>query len=149
MTFRLENNQSRKISYLTEFDETPRFWCPRVARVAWIDFSSRTIELQQSECRENLPPLFLSLFSISLYPFFFYFSPSSTKFPLLVCSYPISIFSFSHFSPISIFLHFLFYFIFFLLSLYLILIHPPNLSTSGETSPHFPPCHLSFSYFFS
>ena len=28
------NNTSRKILYLMKFDETPRFWCPRVALVA-------------------------------------------------------------------------------------------------------------------
>ena len=130
MIFRLENNSNRKISYLTKFDETPRFWYPHVARVAWIEFSSRTIELQPSECRKNLPLLFLSPFSISLYPFFFSFSPSSTEFPLLVCSYPISIFSFSYF----FFSHFsfpsfslFFHFFSLILSFYLILIHPPNL----------------------
>ena len=36
-----------------EFEKTPRFWHPRVARDAWIDFSSRTVELRPSECREN------------------------------------------------------------------------------------------------
>ena len=96
-----------------EFDKTPRFWYPCVARVAWIDFSSRTVELRSSEYRENLPHLFLSLFDFfffslvcfpSLFLFFFSFSPPSIEFPP---SWFVPIlFPFSHFSPISLFLHF-------------------------------------------
>ena len=113
MAFRLENNSSRKIPYLTEFDETPRFWYPCVAHVAWIDFSSRTVEFRPSECRENFPPLFLSPLFLFLSFFLFFFSPFHRIPPILVCSYPISIFSFSHFSPISLFLNFRFAFLFF------------------------------------
>ena len=83
------------------------------------------------------PSLYPISFS-SLFPFFFSFSPPSTEFPL---SWFVPIlFPFSHF---LIFLPFLFSFIFsflsfffsFLLYLYLILIHPPNLSTSGGNFP--------------
>ena len=63
-----------------EFDETPRFWYPRVALDAWIEFSSRTVELRPLECQENLIFLSLSLslsvmFSSSpfLLPFLFHF----------------------------------------------------------------------------
>ena len=122
-----------------EFDKTPRFWYPCVARVAWIDFSSRTVELRSSEYRENLPHLFLSLFDFfffslvcfpSLFLFFFSFSPPSIEFP--PSWFVLILFPFSHF---LIFLPFLFSFIFFLLSFYLILIHPPNFSISGGNFP--------------
>ena len=121
---------SRKIPYLTDFDKTPKFWYPRVARVAWIDFSSRTVELRLSECRENLPLLFLSPFSLSLSLsirflfllfcllsfslslYLFFFSPS-TELPL---SWFVPIlFPFSNF---LIFLPFLFSFIFSFLSFF-------------------------------
>ena len=36
-----------------EFEKTPRFWHSHVARDAWIDFSSRAVELRPSERREN------------------------------------------------------------------------------------------------
>ena len=52
-----------------EFDETPRFWYPRIAHDAWIDFSSQTVELRPLERWENLP----FCFSIS-FPFNFLFS---------------------------------------------------------------------------
>ena len=83
----------------------------------------------------------------SFFPILFSFSLSSTEFPL---SWFVPIlFPFSHF--LIFFLPFIFSFIFyflslffsFLLSFYLILIHPPKLSTSD-----FPLCHLSLSYFF-
>ena len=113
-----------KIPYLTEFDQTPRFWYSRVARVAWIDFSSRTIELRPSERWENL--LSLSLRSFSFYPFslvyfpplFLFFIPPnsllSTFFAPIITSLfhflLTSTFSFSfnfYFLPFSLFSSFL------------------------------------------
>ena len=35
----MQNNPSRKILYLMEFDETPMFWYPRLACDAWINFA--------------------------------------------------------------------------------------------------------------
>ena len=69
-----------------EFDETPKFWYPRVGLVAWTDFTSRTVRIRPSERRKNLHFLFspflplLPLFSFS----FFYpicLSPLSFCFP--------------------------------------------------------------------
>ena len=40
MAFRLKIFQVGKIPYLVEFDKTPRFWYPRVARDAWINLVS-------------------------------------------------------------------------------------------------------------
>ena len=134
-----------------EFDETPRFWYPRVARVAWIDFSSQTIELRQSKCRENLPFSFLP-FSSSLSRFSF--SPPRILihrfFFSLVCSYP----PFILFIFIFLFLFFFIFILSFLLisfSLFLLFgfsfflfLYPLN-SPSGEASspplyshPHMP-----------
>ena len=97
MTFRLENNSRRKISYLTEFDETSRFWYPHVTRVAWIDFSSWTVELRPSKYRENLSFCFSFPFlSLSPYPF------ASSLLSLLF----IFLLSFHFFSFIFYFLHF-------------------------------------------
>ena len=160
MSFRLEYNQSRKIPYLTEFDGTPRFWYPRVAYIVWIDFSSWTVELRPSQCRENLffflslflyvcffLSFILCLFSSSLsfiYPLeflAFHFVCSYYHFP---CSFTPSIFSFS----------FIFYFLHFsLFSSFLISCHflLSRLIKVGETSPHFPHMPLvfftQFSYF--
>ena len=39
--------------YLVEFDETPRFWYPRVARDAWINFVSWSDQFLQSERRRS------------------------------------------------------------------------------------------------
>ena len=78
--FSARNNQSRKISYLLEFDETPRFWYPCVALVAWIDFNSWTVEIRPSKYLKNLPLLFfpfLPLFSSIR----FFLSPLSSFFP--------------------------------------------------------------------
>ena len=122
MTFRLKNNPSRKIPYPVEFDETLRFWYPRVACDAWIDFSSRTVEIRPSEYRENLHScfslstrfhLFLScwpfpfLFFLGFYFSLFYLS---IKFPFFsFCSHPhLFIFSFSLFFIFS-FLSFFFF----------------------------------------
>ena len=57
-----------------EFDKTPRFWYPCVALDAWIDFSSRTVDLRPSECRENLH-FFLSPLSLFIYIRFIFFRP--------------------------------------------------------------------------
>ena len=83
MAFRLENNQSRKIPYLMEFDETQRFWYPRVARDAWINFSSRTVEFRLSKSRENPHFLSLSFFLFLLPCLFFFSSPRFPSFPSL------------------------------------------------------------------
>ena len=69
--FLAKNDQSRKILYLVEFDETPRFWYPSVALNTWIDFSSRTVWYRPSECRKN----FSFCFSLSLYLIYFLSSP--------------------------------------------------------------------------
>ena len=37
--------------YLVEFDETPIFWYPRVARDAWINFASCSDQFRRSESR--------------------------------------------------------------------------------------------------
>ena len=135
--FHAKDIPSRKISYLVEFDETPRFWYPHVACDAWIDFSSWTVELQPSEYRENLhffslshfslslsirslplpPSFFSSLSSISSYPPelpFFFFVCSSHHFLfiflfLLFLSFFFLSFIFS-FISLSLFLHFIFFF---------------------------------------
>ena len=121
-----------------EFDETQRVWYPRVARDAWIDFSSQIVELRPSEHRENLFFFSLPFLSLSLcllphcpiFPLlvFLSFPPFSLLFLfsfglilshrivsfLFVCSLLIFlIFSFSHFPSFSLlflFLHFLFSF---------------------------------------
>ena len=157
-----KNNQSRKIPYLANFDETPRFWYPHVARDAWIDFNTRTVEIRSLEYQKN--PLFcVSLFSLSLsirfffffpvcfpYPSFFSFSfsfspPLSTKFSSFLLFSPTSIshlliFSSLSFSSLYLFLHFLFS------PLILFDRHPhrPNLSQKwGKLPPTFPlaTCH--------
>ena len=140
-----------------EFDETPRFWYPRIALDAWIDFSSRTIELRPSECQENLifcfSLPFLSLF-ISLSPSllfssppFFLFFPFSLSyppnFPSLVCSpsYFFFIFHFLFFLFSLIFsslsFSLIFSFIFSFLSLFFIIINRmvPEWSKSGGNFP--------------
>ena len=131
--FYAKNIPSRKISYLVEFDETPRFWYPRVARDAWIDFSSQTVELLPLERRENLSFCFSLLsFSFSIRFFFLslllasylFFSVGFSPFlpypthPLFVCSpfpFPFHflfslIFSYLSFSLLFLFLHFVFSF---------------------------------------
>ena len=165
MAFRLENNPSRKIPYLLEFDETPRFWYSRVALVTWIDFNSRTVEVRPLERREKLHFLFSPLSSLSLSVFFLslsflllllflfifsflsplYIHRTSFLFALLLISFSFSIFSFlSFFSSLSFSL--LFSFIFSFLSLFHY--HQPNGPKVGETSPHFPPLALVISMFF-
>ena len=133
MAFRLKNNASRKIPYFLEFCETPRFWYPHVALVAWIDFNSRTVKVQPSERREKLPFLFSALSSLSLSirflslpllfasPLIFFFFPFSPSYPLnILFVYSPSHFLTPYFSlSFSLYLHFLFSFIFsFLFSLF-------------------------------
>ena len=134
-----------------EFDKTLRFWYPRVARVTWIDFSSRTVELQPSECLENLHFSFLYSLSLSLFASlmfdFFFLSFSFLAFLLfpflflfsygLILSHGNCLFCFVpiHFFSIFLFLFFFSIFFSFLLSFYLILIHPLNLSKSGGNFP--------------
>ena len=144
-----------------EFDEIPRFWYSHIACDAWIDFSSRTIELRQSERRENLlffyslslslsVCFFLSLLScfLSLFPplHFLYLLNSFTH----VCSHLIFSFSLFFFR-----FSFIFLFSFFFSSLtFLFLLFDffqPNLSKWGKLPPTFllATCHLHvFSGFF-
>ena len=42
-----------KIPYLMEFDEPPRFWCPRLALVAYINFAFSSDENLQSDFRRS------------------------------------------------------------------------------------------------
>ena len=110
-----------------EFDETPKFWYPRIGRDAWINFSSLTVELRSSECRENLFFFFslsLSLrLLLSLSSLLFSFLLSSSSFYLSIeflhsCLLP------------SLFLNFSFFF-------------STEFIKVGETSLHFPLSHLS------
>ena len=132
-----------------EFDETPRFWYPRIALDVWINFSSSTVELRSSECRENLHFCFsLSIRFIFFppsvcFPSFFFLLPYPLNFPLFVCSHPISFFSFlsfSHFffSSLSFPSFSIFYFLF------LIWIASIKWSKSGGNFPplsSIPTCH--------
>ena len=118
-----------------EFDENPRFWYPRVALNALINFSSRTVELQPSECRKNLPFCFsLPFLSLSPYPFasfspvyfpplLLFFIPRIPCFPLclLLLSLPFFIFSLL---PFSLFLSFFLFFLFLFSSFFSFLILP-------------------------
>ena len=139
-----------------EFDETPRFWYPRVARDELIDFYSWTIEIRPLECQENLH-FFLSLYPILLslslslvcsllyfFPFlFFSFFPYPPALPYLVCSILISF----HLFPFSLFsLSILFIFLFSPHFIFWITI--TRMDQVGETSPHFPPWPLVITMFF-
>ena len=145
-----------------EFDETQRFWYPRVALNAWTDFAFCSDENLQSGFRKSqreVKPLFVSL-SLSLlfifffsFPFCFFFFPffSFLAFFLIdinrtpfVCS-PSHFVFFFHF-PFSLLLfHFLFSFSFSLFLFY----HSTDFIKVGETSPHFPlPCHMSSPQFY-
>ena len=145
MTFRLKIIQVGKFPYLVEFDETPRFWYPRVAHDAWIDFNTQTVEIRPSERRKIsffslffpfLPPfLFSYVFSLSLsllaelIPLgnFLPFSSSPPYLPLV---------SLSHFLFISFLSSYWFSFFLFFLFSFLVLI-PPNLSFVCSHSHNF------------
>ena len=69
--------QVGKDLYLVEFDETPRFWCPRVALVAWINFAfsldenlrsnfHRSEKETKKEIKKKENPLNVSLSMLSL-----------------------------------------------------------------------------------
>ena len=142
-----------------EFDENPRFWYPRVALNALINFSSRTVELQPSECRKNLPfcfslslpiRLLLSLLFIFLLSCFS-LSPEFLAFHF-VCSYYHFPFSSSPYFHFLFFFHFFFSSFFFslpfsLFSSFLIFFYflLSGLIKMGETFPHFP--HMSLVFF--
>ena len=132
-----------KILYLVELNKTSRFWYPRVALDAWIDFSSRTAELRLSECWENLHfCFFLSLYPISFPPPLLFCFPLP-HFSFLIhqtyfsfCLFPHLIFSFfSYFSQFPFF-HLLLYLFFFIFSfLHLIWIASTEWSKSGGNFP--------------
>ena len=158
-----------KIPYLTEFDETPRFWYPHVTRDAWIDFYSRTVEIRPSECKENLPFCFslpflsLSLSDSSLSPLFplpsFSFSFSFLFFSFSFLIHPQFLILFVPSSSLFISFHFLFFSfssfshssfslfsIFFLHFLFWISI--TRMDQVGEAYPHFPSWPLVITIFF-
>ena len=140
-----------------EFEETQRFWYTHVARNAWIDFSSWTVELRFLERRENLIlcfSLYLSFF-LSLISLFFFFSYSPllpTEPPSFVCSQLIfSFIIFLLFLSFSLFLHFLLSFpSFSLFSSFLIPFDFPSteLIKVGKLPPTFLTCHMSSLCFF-
>ena len=79
-----------KIPYLVEFDETPRFWYPRVTLVAWIDFAFYSDKNLRSDFhRLKKKRRKKKSFSVSLHshalpsPFLFFY-----------LTFPISFFSF-------------------------------------------------------
>ena len=119
-----------------EFDETPRFWYPHVARDVWIDFYSWTVEIRPSEGRENLP----FCFSFSLYPIL----PSFLSFSFLsflLHSHFLLLFVPSSFLFISfqfLFSHFLLFLSFFFLFLFLHFLFWITISY-GSSGGNFPP----------
>ena len=145
MAFRLEIIQVGKIPYLTKIDKTPRFWYPCVARDAWIDFYSRTVEIRPLECRENLHFLFLSLsilfFSLSLLLFlFFSFLPFLIHPHFLLLLIPSSsLFISFHF----LFSHFLFSSFFYFLLILFFELPSPIWIKWGKLPPTFLLGHLS------
>ena len=126
-----------------EFEETPRFWYPRVALDAWIDFSSQTVKLRPSVCWENLPLCFslhfLSL-SLSLYPISFLSSPCLLPF-LFFFSLSLSneLPPFCLLTPYFLFLSFFYFLIsffsFLFSSIFLIWIASTEWSKSGGNFP--------------
>ena len=74
MTLSQRLTQVEKDPYLVEFDETPRFWCPRVALVVWINFSfspnknlrSNFHRYEKETKKEKKNPLNVSLSTLSL-----------------------------------------------------------------------------------
>ena len=139
-----------------EFDETPIFWYPCIALVAWIDFNSCIVEIRSSERRENLPFLFSPFLPFVFLPLYLPF--------LLVFSIHHFIFNFIFllsFLSFSLFFIFLFSSLSFPPSPFCLdfspfLPYPPN-CPSGETChPFLPLPHvittifldfLFFSYF--
>ena len=98
-----------------EFDGTPRFWYPRIAFIAWIDFPEKTNSSNFVDLREKIESLSLSTLS----SIFFHSHPFTADFlPFL----PLFVTSLSHFhffsnlsfrifsSLISFFFLFLFHF---------------------------------------
>ena len=149
-----------------EFDETPRFWYPHVARDVWIYFSSERVELRLSEHREiffffslSFPFLSLSfsLFASPMSDFFLSFSfLAFLLFPFyflsfLVLSYPTEFSPLSHF--FFSFLSFSHSFLFLILFLFSFGLHQPNGPKSGKLPPpsSFATCHspifLNFFHF--
>ena len=153
MTFRIKIILG-KFSTSWSLTKIQDFGTPRVARDAWIDFTTQIVELRPSEHKKNSP--------------FSSFSPSSIRFPLLLsyllpfgCSHIIFsfllfllflssfIFSF-HFSLLDPhqpnFPSFFFSLIFSSISFssfspfyFSFGLHQPNGPKVGESSPHFPP----------
>ena len=114
-----------------EFDETSRFWYPRVARDEWINFSSRTVEFRPSKSRENP---FFCFFILSLsFSIRFLISPLFASLPLFLLFSPFLSFPYpphfllSLFVPISFFFSFsIFLFsLIFLISFFFLFLFPP------------------------
>ena len=132
-----------------KFEETPKFWYPRISCNVWFDFSPRTVELQSSECQEISLYVSLSL-SVFLSLLFFFLFPSIIHRTPFICLPPTH-FLISPFSLISLFLRFLLSFpSFSLFSSFLIPFDFPStkLIKVGETSPHFPHMPHVISMFF-
>ena len=96
-----------------EFNETPRFWYPRVARDDWINFNTRTVEFRQLERLKKFLFFFLLFSPSSFLPLlsgFLSFShvciPSFSFFFLSISPFLIHQTSLLFFAPIS-FSHFL------------------------------------------
>ena len=140
-----------KIPYLLEFDETPRFWYPHVALIAWIDFTFCSYETDSPiflDLRDKRKPFFffsLSLSSAHFLPFLF-----SIFFPFLLSYLPNFLFVCSHPHFFLIFL-FLIYF-FFLFFIFLFFFSHTQIDQSGGDFPplsSFATCHphIFFPYF--
>ena len=141
--FYARNNQSRKIPYFTEFDETLRFWYPLVAHDVWIDFSLGPSRFDRQNVEKIslfvfLSPFFLSFsirfFSLPCLLFFFFSFLSSLIHPhfFLLFVSSLSLFISFHF----LFSHFLFSSFF---SFLLLIASPTRMDQVGETSSQFPP----------
>ena len=127
-----------------EFDETPRFWYPRIARDMWINFNTQTVELRPLERRKNslfLPPPFSLFYSVSS-PSFLFASPHFLfLFFLFSISFPPNILSF-------VCSHFLFSFSHFLISHFSLISLIFSLSFSPFTSLFLILIHRIFLFFF-
>ena len=125
-----------------EFDEILRFWYSCVARDAWIDLSSRTVELRPLKRRENLHFFSLSHLSLSVCFFLSFFSYFLSFFPpllslrnfFLFCSHPHLLIS--QFSLVSLLFSLLSFSPFTSLSLFLIPII--RIGQARKLPPHFP-----------